>query len=311
MKKFFKTTLLFIIILFLSAFSITGCDSMSALINGETPDIDDVTGDIQDISKLSAETKAALREDFTEQEKYYIGRSVCAYVFSKYNLVEDKDMTEYLNKIGSTCATASNKSTTFNGYRFVAFKDDHPNAYGTPGGMILISTGMINLCENEDEIAAVLAHEVEHVVKDHPMKAISDANKKAALISIAKYVAQEGLEETALPPGILDGMVDAFGKVLDDIISALDNGYERETEYEADAGAVLTLHTAGYSADSLKSIIEKLPHNKNSNYGSNHPTPKERIDAIDKRIKELSISTNEIKQTRTDRFKNNLSVNVR
>jgi predicted Zn-dependent protease len=49
--------------------------------------------------------------------------------------------------------------------------------------------GMINLCENEDELAAVLAHEVGLVVLEHPIKAVSNATKQASLVNIAKIAA--------------------------------------------------------------------------------------------------------------------------
>jgi beta-barrel assembly-enhancing protease len=302
MKSKLIRNLVLLVILGVIGFSLYGCDALKDITNK----ID--TNDIGEVVNLAADVKKALRSDFTEEERYYIGRSTCAYVLGKYPLVEDSVLTAYVNKVGTTCALASNKPTTFKGYRFIIFDDDNPNAYGTPGGMILISKGMLELCETEDELAAVLAHEVEHVVKDHPMKAISSATKKEALINVAKYVAFKTSEEATdkIPSDLLKGLTESFGKVLGDIMNALDNGYERKTEYEADSGAVQTLQTAGYNVDSLKSVIEKLPHN-NKKYGGNHPKPDDRVKAIDKRIGELSISPHSILSSRTTRFTSAMS----
>ena len=300
-KKYLLNVLI-VTILSIALFSVYSCESLGSIISGDDITVDDVTGDVGDVVAVSGDIKALLRDDFTEEEKYYIGRSTCAYVFSKYSLIEDVELTKYLNEIGSTNALASKKATTFNGYRFLAFKDEHPNAYATPGGMILISTGMLKLCDNEDELAAVLAHEVEHIVKDHPMQAVSKANKDAALLNIAKYYAQKASKDVEIPEFIMKGMIDGFANILKDIVSALDNGYEKETEYEADAGAVETLATSGYSVDGLKSIILKLPHVETSNYGANHPTPAERVAAIDAKIAELKITPRPVSADRTARF---------
>jgi predicted Zn-dependent protease len=303
MKKYINFIFIFSILL-LATISMLGCNTLGALFRGEDVNLDDVVGDIEEGSQFQKEYKALLRDDFSESEKYYIGRSTCAFVFSNYELLEDKKLTEYVNQVGQTTVLASNKSSTYNGYRFAVFEDDAPNAYGTPGGMILISTGMLKLIENEDELAAVCAHEVEHVVQDHPTKAVKGETKKAALSNIAKFYAAKALEETTeIPKEFFTGMVDSFGNVLGDVIKAVNNGYEKKTEYEADKGAVSTLHTAGYNVEALKTIISKLPHNeKDSNYGAIHPTPKERIDAIEKEIKALKITPLPTLTERTQRF---------
>jgi beta-barrel assembly-enhancing protease len=310
MKKYkFLNLMIIISILLITSFLLYGCNTIGAWFRGEDVDLDDVKGDIEEGAKFQKEYKALLRDDFKDSEKYYIGRSTSAFVFSNYDLVEDMVLTSYINKVGQTTALASNKSTTYKGYRFAVFEDDAPNAYGTPGGMILISTGMLMLLDNEDELAAVCAHEVEHVVKDHPIEAVSKETKKTALSNIAKYYAAKALEETTdIPAEFFEGMVDSFGNVLGDVVDALDNGYEKQTEFEADDGAIMTLHRAGYNVNALTDVIAKLPHDESdSNYGSIHPTPQQRIDAINKKIDELGITPHPILDERTQRFIDNMT----
>ncbi|MFW5799385.1 MAG: M48 family metallopeptidase, partial [Spirochaetota bacterium] len=282
------------------------CDAIEGLTDGDisAEDLDNAIEETNKAAKKAELIDKYLRDDFTDKERYYVGRSTCAYVFSNYELIENEELTLYLNQVGTTMALASNRYATFNGYRFVAFDDEHPNAYGTPGGMILISTGLLELCENEDELAAVLAHEVEHVVKDHPMKAVSKETKKAALLNLAKYYAQKELEKQEdILKALIGGLTDSFGSIISDIMDSLDNGYERETEYEADSGAIMTIQRAGYSVEALKTIIDKLPGNKEeSNYGSNHPTNEDRIMNIEENIQELGISIHPILEKRTNRF---------
>lgn len=305
MKKMKNLSKLFVMfILLVLSISLFSCSTLDAI--GDQ--VGDTAETAEEVKAYADLVKALTRNDFTDEERYYVGRSTCAYVFSKYKLVENQKITEYINQIGVTIAMASNKATTFNGYRFNIIDDEHPNAYGTPGGMILISIGMLKLCDNEDELAAVLAHEVEHIVKDHPMKAVSSETKKAALMNIAKLEAKKRMaEETDIPPELLDGVVNSFGDALGDIINVLDNGYEKETEYEADAGAVTTLDIAGYNVNALISIIQKLPHSDKSPYAANHPTPEERVEAIKNQIAELNITPYNTLPGRTKRFKKVMS----
>jgi beta-barrel assembly-enhancing protease len=296
--------IIILIILSLFSLSISSCNTIGALLRGDDVTVWDVTEDVIDTVNISADVKAAMRNDFTSKDRYYVGRATSAYVFSKYEILEDYNLTEYLNQVGSTVALASKMSTTYNGYRFVAFEDENPNAYATPGGMILISTGMLRMCNNEDELAAVFAHEIEHIVKDHPMDAVNKDTKKRALIAIAKFYLAKGAEETtSIDPNIINAMVDVMGDMASDIADVLDNGYERDTEYEADKGAVMTLHVAGYSVNALKSIITKLPYDEeDSIYGSNHPSPDDRIKAIDEYIAEIGIEPHMINVDRAFRF---------
>jgi predicted Zn-dependent protease len=296
---------LIVLILFMVLVGSSSCTIIDALGDGQV-DIDEI-GNIANESKEYIDLYNALkRTEFTEEDRYYVGRSTSAYVFSRYELLENEELTKYVNQIGQTAAMASTKATTFNGYRFNVIDDEHPNAYGTPGGMILISVGMLQLCENEDELAAVCAHEVEHIVRDHPMEAVSAETKKNAIDNFIKFKAKQILAEEAgekVPEEFLGAAVDGFGNVLGDIRDVLDNGYEKGTEYEADEGAITTLQTAGYSVNALISIIKKLPHSEKSPYASNHPTPEERISAIETKIAELGIEPYTISEERTNRFK--------
>jgi hypothetical protein len=43
-------------------------------------------------------------------------------------------------------------------------KGEEPNAFACPGGLIFVSEGLVKLCESEDELAGVLAHEMAHAV---------------------------------------------------------------------------------------------------------------------------------------------------
>ena len=52
-------------------------------------------------------------------------------------------------------------------FRFYVIKAQDPNAFAIPGGYIFVTTGLIVLAENEQEIAGVLGHEISHVTGRH------------------------------------------------------------------------------------------------------------------------------------------------
>jgi predicted Zn-dependent protease len=290
-----------VIIIFFCLISLNSCNTIESIIKGEDVTFNDVFSDTVGAFEITKEIKEVMRDDFTQQDRYYVGRSTSAYILGNYDIIENDKLTEYLNGVGSTVALASNMATTFNGYRFVAFDDDNPNAYATPGGMIFISVGMLKLCSNEDELAAVLAHEVQHIIEDHPMKAVNSQTRRKALITIAKSYLSKAADQVDINPEIFDNMVDIFGDMTLEVINVLD-GYERKTEYEADKGAVMSLHIAGYSVNALINMISKLPYESGFKYSSIHPSPEDRIKELNRYIKELGIESHPINVDRAFRY---------
>ena len=101
-------------------------------------------------------------EAITPEQEYYIGRTVGAVVLNQYKPLNNEAANHYLNVLGQTLAQFSDKPETFGGYHFLIMETEDVNAFSAPGGLIFISRGMIGCCQNEDALAAVLAHEIGH-----------------------------------------------------------------------------------------------------------------------------------------------------
>jgi predicted Zn-dependent protease len=52
-------------------------------------------------------------------------------------------------------------------WEVTVFQDDSPNAFALPGGKIGVHTGILRVARNQDQLAAVIAHEVAHVLSRH------------------------------------------------------------------------------------------------------------------------------------------------
>jgi len=238
--------------------------------------------------------------DITPEQEYYIGRAVGATILKTYKPYDDKKLNRYLNLLGQTLAQASDKPETYGGYHFLTLDTDEINAFAAPGGLIFISRGMLKLCRNEDDLAAVLAHEVGHVQNLHGLKAIESGRLTSALTILAAEGAKSlGGQE-------LSELTDAFEGSIGDITSTMMNsGYARSAEHEADEAAVIIVKRVGYNPAGL---IEMLKNMKTQlkpgakDFASTHPDPNDRIADIKEMIGTVTlISSPAARQKRFDR----------
>jgi predicted Zn-dependent protease len=226
----------------------------------------------------SAEAVEKTFKDITPEQEYFIGRSVGATIISTYKVYDNDQATRYLNVLGQSVSRFSDMPDTFKGYRFLILESDEINAFAAPGGFIFISRGMIRLCRTEDDLAAVIAHEVGHVQLRHAVKAIKSSRLTSALTILAMEGAKSfGGEQLAQ-------LTTAFEGSIGDITSTMMNsGYARGQEREADRAAIVILQRMGYRQAALVDVLErmgKVLETDHRGFGSTHPP-------ADTRIKEL------------------------
>lgn len=251
----------------------------------------------ESIRKSTAAVAKSL-EDFTPEQEYYIGRTVGAVVLAKYRPLDDAGANAYLNAVGQTLARVSDMPELFAGYHFVVLNSDDINAFATPGGHIFITRGLIRCCRTEDELAAVLAHEIGHVQLRHGMRAIEKARMTEALAILAQEGAKSfGSQEVAQ-------LTHTFGGVISDITGTMiNNGYSRTYEYQADAAAVSILRRMGYNPGGLVAMLNIMAgHIKpgGTDFAKTHPSPQNRIAELKEEGK--AFSEGDIPGARKERF---------
>jgi predicted Zn-dependent protease len=227
-------------------------------------------------------TTSAIRKsvkDITPEQEYYIGRSVAATVLKQYPPYADQQANRYINLLGQSLARASDRPETFGGYRFLILDSQEINAFAAPGGLILITRGMLHLCRSEDEAAAVLAHEIAHVENNHGLSVI----KETRILSALGILASEGTK--MLSGGLLAPVVEDFeGSVGDIAFTLLHGGYSRELERQADESSIVLLRRVGYDPGALVTMLQEMDKRmapSGSGYAKTHPDPKERIQSIE------------------------------
>lgn len=221
--------------------------------------------------------------EMTPQQEYFLGRSITAKAVTDKNLVDKKNIQAYVNFIGQYLAYHSDRPDLFSGYRFAVIDDKDLSAMSAPGGFVILSRAMVELAKNEDELAAILAHEVAHISQKHAEKNIKNAN-------------QLSLGKTFLDSLANDGDKKDVKIFADAIASGLDISYNKDQEMDADQEAVSILKKAGYAPVALKNILERMP--KNTNLMSKHPQSEDRLRKLNERIGNSSVSENVLRQNR-------------
>jgi len=218
-------------------------------------------------------------QDITPEQEYYIGRSVAATVLQRYRPYDDAEANRYVNLLGQSLAQASDRPETFAGYHFLILDTDEINAFAAPGGLILVSRGMLRLCKDEGQTAAVLAHEIGHIQGRHGLRAI----KSSRITSALTILAVEGAKNVG--GGQVAQLTEAFEGSVTDVASMLMNsGYSRDLEREADQEAVVILGRVGYDPGSLVGLLKEMDKRMakgGPGFAKTHPDPKDRIQGLD------------------------------
>lgn len=232
------------------------------------------------------------------EEEYNLGRAVSARILGISPLAEKPGVNTYMNKVGMVLAGMSARPETFGGYHFAALQSSAPNAVSAPGGFVFVSTGLLKLLKDEDMLAAVLAHEIGHVVLGHGTKAVSASNlRKAAVALGSEAVQQYGRAEIAAAVSTLDESVNDITKTL------FESGYSRGQEYDADEFAVELLARTGYDPRAMVDVLKALQANKSQGgWFSTHPTPEDRLDEVADALEDLGpVSGGRSRQARAAR----------
>jgi len=217
-------------------------------------------------------------QDITPEQEYYIGRAVAATILDSHPADQDKDANLYLNRLGQTLAMASDRPETFGGYHFLLLDSDEINAFAAPGGLILVSRGLVRCCRSEDALAAVLAHEIGHVQGKHGLQAI----KKSRLTSALAILAVEGTRN--LGGEKLVELTEQFeGSIMDITQTLVNSGYARKLEKEADQTATTILERVGYNPNALVEMLGEMKQRLEPgglDFAKTHPDPQDRINDI-------------------------------
>ncbi len=183
------------------------------------------------------------------REEYDIGQAFFWRLQQNTDLVEDPEVTSYIQALGYRLAANSHEPSL--NYTFFMVPDPSVNAFAAPGGFIGVNAGLLLTAENEDELASVMAHEIAHITQRHILRSF-ERHKRMTIPRTAAMIAAALL-------GVADpsaGSAAIMAVQAGDIQSQLD--YSRAHESEADNLGMQTLVSAGFDPNAMPSFFEKL-----------------------------------------------------
>ncbi|MFH2008379.1 MAG: M48 family metalloprotease [bacterium] len=273
--------------------SLVGCRTIMGLLSGDL-DVEDIDKDIKGIKALGKALSKA-NQAITEEDEYYLGRAVAVSVLNQYSYryleyssfqqgQVGPGLTNYLFHIGKLLVTAAQRKplkgdrrTPLAGYHFIVLNSPEINAFAAPGGYIFLTTGILRLARNEDEVAAILAHEMSHVIRGHGVNAI----KKARWNSVGKIFFSEAASGVF---GDQAAATDFLNAAVGDILNRMvQEGYSQKAEFEADASAMRLLAVTGYNPWALYNMIKAMDQQGAGHAKGmykTHPTPMSRLKAL-------------------------------
>ena len=165
-------------------------------------------------------------------------------------------------------------------WEFVIFEDDTPNAFALPGGKVGVHTGLFQVTQSDAGLAAVIGHEVGHVVARHSGERMTQGVVSAAAVAgtaaLLKKKAGEGSVAQGIAAGVLGGAALVYNRK-----------FSRDQELEADKLGALYMARAGYDPRESVSLWQRFSAYKTASGAaqkgsilSTHPVDSVRIEQL-------------------------------
>ncbi|MBA3976507.1 MAG: hypothetical protein C0504_20055 [Candidatus Solibacter sp.] len=215
---------------------------------------------------------------FNKNQDIELGREAAAEMEKQLAIVQDKAITDYVNRIGNRLVERGELEKY--PFFFKVVKEDSINAFALPGGPMYVHTGLIAAAENEGQLAGVLAHELSHVVLRHGTNQASKSQGIALIATLGGALAGGG--------GSMLGNLAQLGIGLG--ANSVLMKYSRGAEKDSDLLGMHTMAKAGYDPLEMARFFEKLQaeagrgNNKLVEFFSSHPNPGNRVKAVEKEI---------------------------
>jgi predicted Zn-dependent protease len=176
-------------------------------------------------------------------------------------LLDDPLVDDWLNKVGEKLAANSDRPSQ--PFTFFMLRDRQINAFATLGGYIAVNSGLVLTAEREDEVAAVLSHEIAHVTQQHVLRGVERAQRDQIPILLgilAAIVASQaaGGGGDASQAAVVSGLGLMQQRQID---------YTRANESEADRIGIYTLSRAGYDPDAMAEFFNRMDQVMRANRG--------------------------------------------
>jgi len=233
----------------------------------------------------------------SQQDQTEYGASVLHELRSYGLVLDDALLDEYINSLGYRLVSNSDRPDLH--FTFFVVRDAEINAFAVPGGYIAANAGLIMNMAREDELAAVLAHEISHITQQHLLRAFEDMKKMSLPVMLAMLgvlLASSHTNDDTGMAAIMSGT---------SLMQQRQINFTRRDEAEADRVGIQTLARSGYDPSAMADTFATLQRVMRVNgvdvpeFLLDHPVDTTRIADAKARAAQLNCSV--VAQTSTDR----------
>src|SRR5712691_2995497 len=172
--------------------------------------------------------------------------------FDREGLVlEDEATNAYLKRVGEVLLPRD-LNLEHVSWKIRALRDQAPNAFALPNGSIYVTTGLLALMDNESQVAAVVAHEMTHVLRRHTYLQNRSNRKKFLTMNIMAAIGAYA------PGGVAGAVITIVTAVAPFIVLATMFGYSRDLEREADLKGIDMMIAAEYPPEEMVKMMKVL-----------------------------------------------------
>lgn len=191
----------------------------------------------------------------SESRELEIGKEEHDKVLASMRVVQDQRLNDYVNEVGQRVAEGSHRNDLE--YTFTVIDSPEINAFALPGGYVYINRGLLLYLKSEDELAAVLAHEVGHITARHAIQQQARGRLGNAAATVGGVVAA-----VATGSGYIGSELAQIGSIW---AAAGVSGFGRDNELEADSLGAEYLYNAGYNPRAMIDVLSVLKNQEDFN----------------------------------------------
>lgn len=182
-------------------------------------------------------------------------------------------LNNYVKCVSNNILAVANDTTGVEQWEIVVFRDQNINAFALPGGKIGVFTGLLNVAKTQDQLAAVIGHEVAHVLERHGKERIQQQVVAGGGMAILEqFIGDNPLLMGAIGAGAQYGVLLPFS---------------REHETEADISGLDLMAKAGFNPEAAVTLWKNMSAaggSKPPEFMSTHPADATRINNLNARM---------------------------
>jgi septum formation protein len=229
-------------------------------------------------TNFNTATDAQETSMYSTDSEQQIGASVALELEKKFKLVDDADLNMRVERITDKLVAVCDRKELVYITKIVEEKDlkgEEPmvNAVSLPGGYVYVFKGLLDYIQTDEQLAAVIAHEIAHITARHSIKRLQASYGNLALVAGA-IVSRNG------------ALIGGLSMAMDSMFLA----YSQDDEIQADNLGIKYIKAAGYAPQGMIAMLESLQAYdrkqpiRQKMYGRTHPYTHQRIASAERMI---------------------------